>query len=147
MARAAAIDCCSCCHHERSRRCFRRCAAPDTGCSLGSISQVQTQKREGTLHDRAIHVPLLDLWHEHTPDLLHDAFKPPDTTLKLDRSCRGNRAARRRSKVAARRVYLEIVIVLEPAASAQQARTCCAAEASGHTCWAARVALTQTHRR
>ena len=99
------------------------------------------------LPDKPIHVPLHDLWHEHTPDLLHDAFKTSDPTLKLDRSCRGNNAARRRSNVAARRVHLKIVIVLKPATSAQQVRTCCAAEASGHTCWAARVALTQTHRR
>ena len=37
VARAAAIDCCSCRHHERSRRCFRRWAAPVTGCQLRSI--------------------------------------------------------------------------------------------------------------
>ena len=44
MARAAAIDYCSCRHHERSRRCLRRWGAPVTGCQLGSISQHMTQK-------------------------------------------------------------------------------------------------------
>ena len=48
MARAAAIDCCSCRHHERSRRCFRRCAALITGCQLGSIVKGAT-KNKGTL--------------------------------------------------------------------------------------------------
>ena len=39
VAREAPIDCCSCCHHERSRRCFLRCAAPVTGCSPGSMER------------------------------------------------------------------------------------------------------------
>ena len=30
-------DCCSCRHHERSRRCFLRCAASVLGCQLGSM--------------------------------------------------------------------------------------------------------------
>ena len=49
VAKAAAIDCSSCRHHERSRRCFLRCAALIKGCSLGSISQVQAQKRGARL--------------------------------------------------------------------------------------------------
>ena len=48
VARAAAIDCCSCRHHERSRRCFLRCAALIKGCSQGSIVKGAT-KNKGTL--------------------------------------------------------------------------------------------------
>ena len=44
MARAAAIDSCSCRHHERSRRCFRRWAAPVTSCQLRSIRKDDAQK-------------------------------------------------------------------------------------------------------
>ena len=39
----------SCLSHERSRRCRRRCAAPETGCSLKSIPKQGTQKEMGTL--------------------------------------------------------------------------------------------------
>ena len=53
MARAAAIDCCSCRHHERSRRCFRRCAALKTGCQLGSIVKGAT-KKNGNSWDRRL---------------------------------------------------------------------------------------------
>ena len=56
MARAAAIDCCSCRHHERSRRCFRRCAALNTGCQLGSIVKGAT-KKNGNSWDRRLLCP------------------------------------------------------------------------------------------
>ena len=54
MARTAAIDCCSCRHRERSRRCFLRCAAPVTGCSLGSIEKSANTKRNGHAWDRRL---------------------------------------------------------------------------------------------
>ena len=44
-ARAIATVIRSCLSHERSRRCRRRCAAPETGCSLRSIPQQVTQTR------------------------------------------------------------------------------------------------------
>ena len=44
-ARAIATVIRSCRSHERSRRCRRRCAAPETGCSLRSIPQWMTQKK------------------------------------------------------------------------------------------------------
>ena len=53
LASTAAIDCCSCRHHERSRRCFRRCAAPVTGCALGSMEQCKHKKR-GHAWDRRL---------------------------------------------------------------------------------------------
>ena len=46
VVKAAAIDCCSCRHHERSRRCLRRWTAPVTGCQQGSILTGDTKKRE-----------------------------------------------------------------------------------------------------
>ena len=45
VARAAATDCCSCRHHERSRRCIRRQAAPK-GCQLDSSIEVTHKKKE-----------------------------------------------------------------------------------------------------
>ena len=44
-ARAIATVIRSCRSHERSRRCRRRCAAPETGCSLRSIPPQVTQKK------------------------------------------------------------------------------------------------------
>ena len=89
------------------------------------------------LPDKPIHVPLHDLWREHTPDLLHDSFQPPNPHQQVTRS-RGINVARRRSNVAARRVPIQNIVV-KPTSPAQHVRTCCAAEASGHTCWAAHV--------
>ena len=43
-ARAIATVIRSCLSHERSRRCFRRCAAPELGCSLGSIRKGDANK-------------------------------------------------------------------------------------------------------
>ena len=45
-ARAMAIDCRSCLKAARSRRPFRRCTAPVTGCQLRSISQSQVTHKE-----------------------------------------------------------------------------------------------------
>ena len=54
VARAAAIDCCSCRQAARSRRPLRRWAAPVTGCQLRSISQQVTHKNSGHTWERRL---------------------------------------------------------------------------------------------
>ena len=45
--------------HERSRRCRRRCAAPDTGCSLGSIRKGDATKQWARLGETPVAVAVL----------------------------------------------------------------------------------------
>ena len=40
VASTAAIDCCSCRHHERSRRCLRRHAAPPSRAAINMASRL-----------------------------------------------------------------------------------------------------------
>ena len=106
---------------------------------LQDFLQDQRQSKiHNLLHDSWSHFPdgIHDLrnWHDHgllPIPILHALLLH---MLDVNHSCR--------SIVAAKHLLME-----EPASSAQHVRTCRAAKASGHTCWAARVASIQTHRR
>ena len=53
-ARAIATDIRSCRNMERSRRCRRRCAAPELGCSLGSIRKGDATKQWARLGETPV---------------------------------------------------------------------------------------------
>ena len=117
------------------------------------------------LADEILHDVLLDLGHRHAPDMLHDLVLDALQRNKLN-DLQDFLQDQGHSKIhnllhdswmhALRRTLSHIPVnscrsivaaMKEPAFAAQHVRTCCVPKASGHTCWAARVALIQTHRR